>query len=198
MQLFNPFADDRFNRYKRHRTVEEMAAAVDAEMAWPVLVKKARGSVSQGVYLERDAEGVARRLQSLFENAGLLDNLVLVQAFVSGEEFRVVATQGELLLAYAKAGGDPGGEDLNPLHRHGGCAERVEDEEVLAPLRRLAGEVAGVVGLGFYAIDLIRDAGGAWWILELNPNPFCYFYNRSNGRGDFVGIYERLLRKYVL
>ncbi len=198
MQLFNPFADDRFNRYKRHRTVEEMAAAVDAEMAWPVLVKKARGSISQGVYLETGAEGVARRLQSLFENAGLLDNLVLVQSYVSGEEFRAVATQGELLLAYAKAGGEPGLEDLNPLHHHSGRAERVTDEEVLAPLRALAGEVAGVVDLGFYAIDLIRDARGAWWVLELNPNPFCYFYNRSNGRGDFVGIYERLLRKYVL
>ena len=58
--------------------------------------------------------------------------------------------------------------------------------------------MAGVVDLGFYAIDLIRDDGGAWWILELNPNPFCYFYNRSNGRGDFVAIYERLLRDNVL
>ena len=198
MQLFNPYADDRFNRYKTHRTIGEMVAAVDAAMTWPVVVKKSRGSVSQGVYLETDAEGAARRLQSLFENAGLLDNIVLAQAFVSGAEYRAVATRGELLLAYAKAGGEPGGEDLNPLHRHGGRAERVTDEEVLAPLRRLAAEVAGVVDLGFYAIDLIRDAGGAWWILELNPNPFCYFYNRSNGRGDFVAVYERLLRDYAL
>ena len=198
LQLFNPYADDRFNRYKRHRTVDEMAAAVDAEMTWPVLVKKARGSGSQGVHLETEAEGVARRLQSLFENAGPLDNLVLVQSFVSGQEYRAVATRGELLLAYAKVGGEQGAEDLNPLHHHGGRAERVEDEELLAPLRRLAREVAGVLDLGFYAIDLIRDSGGAWWILELNPNPFCYFYNRSNGRGDFVAVYERLLRDNVL
>ena len=198
MQLFNPYADDRFNRYKRHRTVEEMAAAVNAAMGWPVLVKKARGSGSQGVYLETDAQGVARRLQSLFENAGPLDNLVLVQSFVSGREYRAVATRGELLLAYAKASDESGAEDLNPLHHPGGRAERVTGEEVLAPLRRLAGEVAGVLDLGFYAIDLIRDEAGAWWILELNPNPFCYFYNRSNGRGDFVAVYERLLRDHVL
>ena len=198
MQLFNPYADDRFERYKRHRTVEEMAAAVEAEMAWPALVKKSRGSGSQGVYLEEDAGGVSRRLQSLFENAGLLDNLVLVQSFVRGAEYRAVASGGELLLAYAKASDGTGGEDLNPLHHYSGRAERVDDEELLAPLRRLTGEVAGVIDLGFYAIDLIRDAAGDWWILELNPNPFCYYYNRSNGRGDFVGIYERLLRKYAL
>ena len=129
LQLFNPYADDRFNRYKRHRTVEEMVADVEAEMGWPVLVKKARGSGSQGVHLEADAEGVSRRLQSLFENAGPLDNLVLVQSFVSGREYRAVATRGELLLAYLKAGGEPGAEDLNPLHHHGGRAERVDDEE---------------------------------------------------------------------
>ena len=35
------------------------------------------------------------------------------------------------------------------------------------------------------------------WILELNPNPFCYFYNRANGRDDFVGIYRKLLGKYL-
>ena len=198
MQLFNPYADDRFNRYKRHRTVEEMVADVEAQTGWPVLVKRSRGSGSQGVHLETDAEGVSRRLQSLFENAGPLDNLVLVQSFVSGQEYRVVATRGELLLAYAKASDGPGGEDLNPLHHPGGRAERVDDEEVLAPLRRLAGEVAGVIDLGFYAIDLIRDDAGAWWILELNPNPFCYYYNRSNGRGDFTAVYERLLREHVL
>ena len=35
------------------------------------------------------------------------------------------------------------------------------------------------------------------YILEINPNPFCFFYNRSNGRADFVHIYELLLEKYV-
>ena len=58
--------------------------------------------------------------------------------------------------------------------------------------------MAGVVDLGFYAIDLIRDDAGGWWILELNPNPLCYFYNRSNGGGDFTAVYERLLREHVL
>ena len=92
---------------------------------------------------------------------------------------------------------DDAGADLNPLHHSTGTAVRVEDPALLASMERLTARVAGVIDLGFYAIDLIAGAGGLW-ILELNPNPFCYFYNRTNGRADFVDIYEKLLRKYLL
>jgi len=46
-------------------------------------------------------------------------------------------------------------------------------------------------------VDLIDSSEGLR-ILELNPNPFCYFYNRDNGREDFSAIYRQLLEKYVL
>ena len=74
---------------------------------------------------------------------------------------------------------------------------RVEDEGLLAELRALTRRVAAVYQLGFYAIDLIYGAEGLT-ILELNPNPMCYFYNRDNGRRDFVRIYERLLERFAL
>ena len=56
--------------------------------------------------------------------------------------------------------------------------------------------IADVLDLGFYAVDLIRNDRGLH-ILEVNPNPICYFYNQCNGRDDFVSIYRRLLEKYV-
>ena len=64
-------------------------------------------------------------------------------------------------------------------------------------MTELTRRVAAVIRLGFYAIDVIDGPGGLR-ILELNPNPFCFFYNRSNGRGDFVAIYQHLLDKYLL
>jgi len=51
--------------------------------------------------------------------------------------------------------------------------------------------------LGFYAIDLIHGVDGLV-ILELNPNPMCSIYNRDNGRRDFISLYEKLLRRFVL
>ena len=197
MLVFNPYAEERFNRYRTHRTVEAITDDVDATMSYPVVVKKTRGSVSSGVFTEKDRAGVGARLQDLFENAGFLDNLLLVQSFADGPEYRVVATQAELLLAYQKVSDGFSAHDRNPLHHHTGRAERVTDDAVLEELGRLTAKIAGVIDLGFYAIDLIRDHERGWQILELNPNPFCYFYNRTNGRDEFTSIYTDLLRKYA-
>jgi dihydrofolate synthase/folylpolyglutamate synthase len=197
MQVFNPYAEERFNRYKTHLTVDDIAADVDATMSYPVMVKKTRGSVSSGVFMEIDYAGVQARLQELFSNAGMLDNLLLVQSFADGPEFRAVASQAELLLAYEKVSDGMSAHDRNPLHHHTGRAERVQDASILDELTRLTTKIAAVIDLGFYAVDLIRDRERGWQILELNPNPFCYFYNRTNGREDFTAIYVDLLRKYA-
>jgi len=195
LQVFNPFADDRFNRYKTHPSIAAIAAEVEGRFSYPVLVKRYHSSLAQGVFLEHSRDTLCRRLQLLCENSGYLDNVLLIQEYVAGPEYRIVATQDELLLAYEKQGA-PGGEDLNPLHQAGGQATQVEEEALLAPMRRLTAQVAGVLDLGFYAIDLIAGSRGLC-LLEVNPNPFCFFYNRSNGREDFVRVYERLLEKFL-
>jgi glutathione synthase/RimK-type ligase-like ATP-grasp enzyme len=163
-----------------------------------VLVKRYRSSVSQGVFLESDSASLRARMRILFENSGYLDNILLIQSYVLGPEYRVVASQGELLLAYEKQcdeGLSP--DDLNPLHQTTGRAVKVKDLELLGAMEELTQRVSEVIDLGFYAIDLIDGRDGLS-ILELNPNPFCYFYNRDNGREDFVSIYEFLLDKYLL
>lgn len=195
MQAFNPFADDRFNRYKTHASIAAIAAEVEKRFTYPVLVKKFHSSLAQGVYLEHSRDTLCRRLQLLCENSGYLDNVLLIQEFVAGPEYRIVASQSEMLLAYEKQGA-AGAEDLNPLHQMGGLAVQVESAELLAEMRQLTARVAGVLDLGFYAIDLIAGAQGLC-VLEVNPNPFCFFYNRSNGREDFVRIYEYLLGKFL-
>ena len=197
MQVFNPYADDRFNRYKTHRTVAAMVADVESRLPYPVLVKKYRSSVSEGVYLEHTGAALGRRLQGLFEHSSFLDNTVLIQEFVTGPELRAVASREELLLAYEKQGdGSDAGGDLNPLHGSTGMAVKVDDEALLAELGALCARIAAVISLGLYAVDLILTERGPA-ILELNPNPFCYFYNSANGREDFISVYERLLRQLV-
>ena len=196
MQVFNPYADDRFHRYQTHASVEEMLDDIEQRIPYPLLIKKPRASVSQGVYLERCREGASRRLENLFTGGGFLENTLLVQAFVEGAEYRIVASEAELLLAYEKTSDEIGGGGLNPLHHASGRAVRVGEGPLLAAMAELTRRAADVIRLGFYAIDVIDGSGGLS-ILEINPNPFCFFYNRSNGRGDFVAIYEHLLDKYV-
>ena len=197
MQIFNPFADERFNRYKRHTSMAQIAADVQRHLTYPVVVKKYRSSMAVGVSLERDEEALVGRLQALFENTSYFDNILLIQEYLRGTEYRAVASQDELLLAYEKQSDGAGpSHDLNPLHHASGRAVEVEEEALLEQMRDLVRRLAAVIDLGFYAVDLIRDERG-FHILEINANPICFFYNRSNGRRDFVRIYERLLEKYV-
>ena len=198
LKLFNPLADARFDRYKTHATVAEIVEEVVARFEFPLLVKKCHSSLAQGVFLERNATDLGQRLEALFANSGFLDNIALVQQYVTGPEYRVVASRDELLLAYRKESEAVGADgDLNPLHQATGRAVRVEDAALLAQMQQLTAQVAGVYSLGFYAIDLIHGADG-FSIIEINPNPMCYAYNRDNGRRDFIRLYERLLTQFAL
>lgn len=198
LKLFNPLADPRFDRYKTHATVAEIVEEVVARFEFPLLVKKCHSSLAQGVFLERNATDLGTRLEALFANSGFLDNIALVQQYVAGPEYRIVASRDELLLAYRKESEAVGSDgDLNPLHQATGRAVRVEDAALLAQMQQLTAQVAGVFSLGFYAIDLIHGADG-FSIIEINPNPMCYAYNRDNGRRDFIRLYERLLTQFAL
>ena len=197
MQVFNPLADPRFDRYKTHQNLDNIIADIEQQFAFPVVVKKYRSSLAQGVFIAHQPSALAQRLQSLFQNSAYSDNIVLIQAYVPGPEYRVVATQDQLLLAYRKEGETAGQQDLNPLHQEDGRAVRVAEGALLDSMSSLVAEIAPAVELGFYAVDLIDSSEGLR-ILELNPNPFCYFYNRDNGREDFSAIYRQLLEKYVL
>ena len=198
LKLFNPLADARFDRYKTHATVAEIVEEVAARFEFPLLVKKCRSSLAQGVFLEHNAADLGQRIGSLFANSGFLDNIALVQQYVAGPEYRVVASRDELLLAYRKEGEAVGtAGDLNPLHQATGRAVRVEDAGLLRQMQQLTAQVAGIYSLGFYAIDLIYGADG-FFIIEINPNPMCYAYNRDNGRRDFTRLYERLLSQFAL
>jgi dihydrofolate synthase/folylpolyglutamate synthase len=198
MKLFNPYADERFNRYQGHASVDEHVEEIEAQISYPLLVKRNLGSFAQGVYLEHNREGLEERLELLFRHSGYLNNILICQSFVAGREYRAVATGGDVHLVYekqrpltAEAGGD-----MNPLHRPGGTALRVTDPDLFKSFGKIAESIGEVLNLGFYAIDAIAGLDGLS-VLEVNPNPVCYFYNESNGREDFVRIYERLLRAFV-
>jgi dihydrofolate synthase/folylpolyglutamate synthase len=196
MKLFNPYADERFNRYQEHGSVGRLIEGIESRISYPMVVKRNLGSFAQGVYLEHNREGLEERLELLFRHSGYLNNILICQSFVAGREYRAVATGGTVQLLYEKQGpltAEAGG-DMNPLHRPGGQAVKIEDPMQLKSFAKIAESISEVLNLGFYAIDAIAGVDGLS-VLEVNPNPVCYFYNESNGREDFVGIYAQLLRQ---
>ena len=196
-QIFNPYADFRFNRYKDFATIDEIVEDLSMYFSFPLVIKKARSSLSQGVYIAQDASGLILQLRQVFEQSGYADNVFVVQEYIVGEEYRVVASQGEILLAYLKEGTIGENHDINPLHQRDGKAVPLESGRLYEDFSNLTTRIFEVIDLGFYAFDLILSDSGPK-ILELNPNPFCYFYNKTNGRSDFISIYEQLIEKFIL
>ncbi|MEE3234816.1 MAG: cyanophycin synthetase [Candidatus Latescibacterota bacterium] len=196
-QVFNPLADSRFNRYKNFATTEEIASDLSALFSFPLIIKKSRSSLAQGVYIAKDATDLILQLRRIFEQSAYADNVLVVQEYVLGKEYRAVASQGKILLAYLKEGTVGGNQDINPLHQGDGRAVPLKSGPLFENLSDLATRIFGVIDLGFYAFDVIFTENGPK-ILELNPNPFCYYYNKSNGRSDFISIYRGLITKYIL
>lgn len=198
LMAFNPLADARFDRYQTHGSVEAIVDDVERQFTYPVVVKRNRASMALGVYLETDRTGLESRLRHLCEDGARFDNVLLIQTFVEGPEYRIVASGDRLMLAYEKVTEpEEKAGDLNPLHQRGGKAVRVKNPALLQTLSELPRGIGKVMDLGFYAIDVIHSREELH-ILEINPNPICHFYNAHNGREDFVKIYEYLIQKYVL
>ena len=195
-KIFNPLAPEQFNRYKKHQSVSEIIQMVEKEFTYPLIVKKCQGSGGRGVFLENGKDGLAQRLENLFTSAGFFDNVILIQAYIPGDEYRIVASQNKVLLVYKKTSQSKSLANLNPLHQVDGRAVKVSDERIIESFNHLISKLAKVIDLGFYAVDLIiRD--GQLYILEINANPICFFYNRDNHRHDFTAAYEYLLKKYI-
>ena len=56
---------------------------------------------------------------------------------------------------------------LTNVAQGGSCHAAVPEQRV----RRLAERAAGVLGMGYAGVDLMRDAAGGWWVLEINSIP---------------------------
>ncbi|MBA5778624.1 ATP-dependent carboxylate-amine ligase [Stappia sp. F7233] len=79
------------------RLATEAAAEIFAEtVGWPVFVKPNEGSEGEGVMKAGDREALGAALGELFQ----LNDRVLVQKAVGGNDYRVVVLDGEVLAAF--------------------------------------------------------------------------------------------------
>jgi dihydrofolate synthase / folylpolyglutamate synthase len=56
LQVFNPLADARFDRYRTHGSIAAAVADAEQRFSFPIVVKKHQSSLAQGVFLEPDRE----------------------------------------------------------------------------------------------------------------------------------------------
>jgi [lysine-biosynthesis-protein LysW]--L-2-aminoadipate ligase len=146
-----------------HAQVRELSRT----LGWPVVVKPLSGSWGRGVVRLTDQECLDAWTGGC-ESADVTGKLfpVLVQEYLEkpDHDFRVVVVGREPIVAIMRKSAD-----WRTNTHLGAVVERVE---IVPDIRQLCSQVVGLLGPGFYGIDLIEDGRtGELKVLEVNANP---------------------------
>lgn len=139
-------------------------------MGFPLAVKPAREGSSIGVYKVNNQS----QLEAAIEGALKLDQQVLLEQWIEGDEFTIGILAGQSLPviglktdhAFYDYEAKYESDDTKYLVP---CGLSAEEETSLGHLAERAFEALGCDGWG--RVDVMRDSRGRYWLLEVNTTP---------------------------
>ncbi|WP_424779777.1 D-alanine--D-alanine ligase [Onishia taeanensis] len=152
---------------------------LDAESDWravcetlglPLIVKPVHEGSTLGITIVESPEA----LEAAYRDASRFDAAVMAERFVRGPEY-TVSLLGDSVLPAIRVEVPSGFYDYeakylsNETLYHLPCGLGAEDEAALGDLSRRAFEAIGADGWG--RVDVMRDADGHFWLLEVNTVP---------------------------
>lgn len=136
----------------------------------PVVVKPVHEGSTLGIHIVEDAQA----LQDAWTDASRFDAVVMAERFVKGPEYTVSVLDGEVLPAI-RIEADSGFYDYDAKYIANTtryllpCGLSAAREAELAEISLKAFNVLGCEGWG--RVDVMEDADGAFWLLEVNTSP---------------------------
>jgi len=171
--------------YVRHRPGEDLGAAV-AALGMPVVVKPSHEGSSVGITRVRETKDLADAIAL----AARYDGELVIEQMILGEEYTVGVLQGAALPSIRIV---PAGEFYDYHAKY--VAEDTQyvcpglDEAGERDIRKLAlaaFDSAGCSGWG--RVDVMRDKGGKFWLLEVNTAPGMTSHSLVPKAARAVGI----------
>ncbi|MCS2610039.1 D-alanine--D-alanine ligase [Halomonas dongshanensis] len=145
-------------------------AAVASQLGFPLVVKPVHEGSTLGISIVRsEAE-----LEAAYRDAATFDTQIMAERFVAGEEYTVTLL-GETVLPVIRVEVPGGFYDYaakylsNTTQYHLPCGLDEVDERALSALCQQA--FAAMGGRGWGRVDVMRDAEGSFWLLEVNTVP---------------------------
>ncbi|TVP50891.1 MAG: D-alanine--D-alanine ligase [Halomonas sp.] len=145
-------------------------SAVVAELGLPLIVKPVHEGSTLGISIVKSQAA----LEQAYRDAAQFDARVMAERFVVGEEY-TVALLGDQVLPAIRVEVPGGFYDYeakyiaNTTQYHLPCGLSAEQEAELAALCQQA--FAAIGGVGWGRVDVMRDGGGHFWLLEVNTVP---------------------------
>ncbi len=154
-----------------HAAHAAMAAKVEAQLGWPVVVKASKQGSTVGLSVVRQAD----QLPAAIAQAYLHDDEVLLERFVPGRELTVGILDGQALAVGEIVLHKGEIFDYQAKYQPGGVSEvfpAVIDAAVAGEVQRLGVQVAHALKLRDYCrVDFRFDPHGRLWCLEANTLP---------------------------
>jgi D-alanine-D-alanine ligase len=141
-----------------------------AQLGLPLIVKPVHEGSTLGITIVDSRE----TLEAAYREAARFDARVMAERFIQGEEY-TVALLGDRVLPAIRVEVPSGFYDYeakylsNDTRYHLPCGLDVGQETLLGQLCRQAFEAVG--GEGWGRVDVMQDAEGGFWLIEVNTSP---------------------------
>ncbi|SDK84828.1 D-alanine--D-alanine ligase [Modicisalibacter muralis] len=145
-------------------------SAVTEQLGLPLVVKPVHEGSTLGISIVADRES----LESAYREAARFDAAVMAERFIKGDEY-TVSLLGDEVLPAIRVEVPSGFYDYEAKYHsnttlyHLPCGLAAEQEAELGALCRHAFTAVG--GRGWGRVDVMRDATGQFWLLEVNTVP---------------------------
>jgi glutathione synthase/RimK-type ligase-like ATP-grasp enzyme len=178
---FNPLSPEQYLEYADLKSIKAISQDILHNFEFPFVLKKNNSSLSKDVYLVESVSQL-RELLGVYFKPGKTE-IIVVQDYIPGVEYRVISLKGEPLLAYTKMGKFT--KSKNPAQK-----------TPTTQFQDISKQIFKTLQVNFCGIDLIKSLDGKVYVLETNANPACFYYNKHNGREDFIQVYLKCLQQY--
>lgn len=185
-----------YEAYRKHSTYQEVITAIQSSHSLPIIVKKNAGSLGSNVYCCQTEQAVEAAVLSVFnQHAKQYDHICLAQDLVPIQhEWRVLMYQGKLQFMYLKDTSQAAySGNLSPLHWQNSSAQLVTDSKLEKRIEAFLRPIFSVWNLPYAGFDVVEDAAGALWLIEINSHPMFSIYLRDNDATPLMQMYRKIL-----
>ena len=201
LSFVSPHCEDKYQKYLSFPDIESIVLEVNKNFAFPVIIKRNRGSGGNNVFLCESGEQIKAALEIIFNvNSKDYDYVALAQEYIEiTREYRAIFCKEKLVLLYEKDKSQAEfAGNLSPLHWEGAKAQHITNSRVIAEIEDFVRPVFAEMAIDYAGFDIALDTKGAYWLIEINSSPNYDIFVRDNDRQIVVTMFKEILESLVV
>ena len=199
LSFVSPHCEDKYQKYLSFPDIESIVLEVNKNFAFPVIIKRNRGSGGNNVFLCESGEQIQAALEIIFNvNSKDYDYVALAQEYIEiTREYRAIFCKEKLVLLYEKDKSQAEfAGNLSPLHWEGAKAKHIINPKLMSEIEDFVKPVFAEIAINYAGLDIAQDTKGVYWLIEINSSPNYDIFVRDNDRQIAVKMFKDILENW--